>query len=112
MVALSRSEPSVYLEIRNLYEEGKLTSAQAAPYGPRVAEELYDLKNDPNELINLAGDPAYQKTLEKMRAQLEGWIDETDDKGQYPRSEAAMNEILGRFPKSWLKSPEFVGTDI
>ena len=112
MVALSRNEPSVYLEIRNLYEEDKLTPAQAAPYGPRVAEELYDLKNDPNELINLAGDPAYQKTLEKMRAQLEGWIDETDDKGQYPRSEAAMNEILGRFPKSWLKSPEFVGTDI
>ena len=28
--------------------------AQAAPYGPRAAEELYDLHRDPNELINLA----------------------------------------------------------
>ena len=112
MHALSKNEPTSFMEIRNLYKEGKLTPAQAAGYGPRVAEELYDLKNDPNELINLAVDPAYQKTLDEMRAQLEGWIEETDDKGQHPRSEAAMNEILGRFPKSWLKSPEFVGTDI
>lgn len=112
MIALSRNEPSVYLEIRKLYEEGKLTPAQAAPYGPRVAEELYDIANDPNELINLAGDPAYQKTLDEMRTQLEGWIEETDDKGQYPRSEAAMDEIRGRYPESWLKSPEFIGPGI
>ena len=43
----------------------------------------------------------------EMRAQLEGWIKDTDDKGQYPRSKAAMDEVLGRLPKSWLKSPEF-----
>ena len=31
-----------------------LNETQAAPFGDRVSEELYDLQNDPNETINLA----------------------------------------------------------
>jgi arylsulfatase A-like enzyme len=30
-------------------------------------EELYDLKNDPHETVNLAGDPAFSQALEGMR---------------------------------------------
>jgi len=107
MWALHDPEASSFLPIRYLAEAGELTPAQAAPYGPRVAEELYDLQNDPDEVVNLAGDPAYEAVLMEMRAQLAAWIEDTDDKGQYPRSEAAMQEILDRFPADWLKSPEF-----
>lgn len=107
MVALRNPEASSYLMIRRLAEAGKLTPAQAAPYGPRIAEELYDLKNDPDEVVNLAGDPAHQAKLDEMRAALAWWIEDTDDKGQYPRSQAAMDEITGRFPVNWLRSPEF-----
>jgi arylsulfatase A-like enzyme len=109
MIALSNPEGSSFLMIRRLAEEGKLTVAQAAPYGPRIAEELYDLERDPDEVANLAGDPAHQAKLEEMRAALARWIEDTDDKGQYPRSQAAMDEIIGRFPVSWLRSPEFSG---
>jgi arylsulfatase A-like enzyme len=95
------------IKVRQLYEAGMLTPEQAAPYGSRVAEELYDLQNDPDEVVNLAGDPAYEAVLVEMRTQLAAWISDTDDKGQYPRSSAAMKEITDRFPESWLKSPEF-----
>lgn len=99
------------IHVRRLYEAGKLTPAQAAPYGPRVAEELYDLHRDPHEVANLADDSAHEAVLVEMRAALAGWITDTDDKGQYPRSKAAMKEITDRFPKSWLRSPEFENHD-
>ncbi len=109
MIALANPEASSFLMIRKLAENGKLTAAQAAPYGPRIAEELYDLESDPDEVVNLAGNPAHKAKLNEMRAALQGWIADTDDKGQYPRSQAAMDEITGRYPLNWLRSPEFAG---
>ena len=108
MIDLARDpDDSSFLAIRRLAEEGKLTPAQAAPYGRRVAEELYDLENDPDEVVNLAGDPAYAGVLNEMREALAGWIEDTGDRGQYPRSQAAMDEITERFARDWLQSPEF-----
>ena len=107
MISLADPGKSSFLMIRRLAAEGKLTFAQAAPYGPRVPEELYDLQDDPDEVVNLANDPAHAGQLDEMRSQLEAWIVDTDDKGQYPRSEAAWTEITERFPASWLRSPEF-----
>ena len=108
MVDLARNpEDSSFLTIRRLAEEGRLTPAQAAPYGQRVAEELYDLENDPDEVVNLAEDPAHADVLNEMRDALARWIEDTDDKGQYPRSQAAMDEITERFGRDWLRSPEF-----
>jgi len=96
-----------FITIREMFEQGKLTPAQAAPYGPRPAEELYDLENDPNEVVNLAADPAHKEQLAKMRAALAGWIEDTGDKGQYPRSKESIREVLERYPENWLKGPEF-----
>ena len=108
MIDLMRNpDDSSFLTIRRLAEEGRLTPAQAAPYGQRVAEELYDLETDPDEVVNLAGDPAYTDVLNEMREALADWIEDTDDKGQYPRSQAAMDEITERFARDWLRSPEF-----
>lgn len=107
MLALADPEATSFLMIRRLAEEGRLTDVQALPYGPRVSEELYDLDQDPNELVNLAADPAFRSVLESKRAYLDAWLKDTDDKAQYPRSAAAMKEILDRFPESWLRSPEF-----
>ena len=90
-----------------MYEHGELTPAQAAPYGSRPAEEFYDLRNDPNEVVNLAGETAYREQLDAMRAALDDWIADTDDKGQYPRSDATMRETVERYPAEWLKGPEF-----
>ncbi len=42
-------------------------------YGRRI-DELYDLKNDPEETENLFLFPAYSISVEKMRAEIERWI--------------------------------------
>ena len=52
-------------------------------FGPRPAEELYEIGEDPDEINNLAEDPKYKDELERHRKILDDWINETDDKGQY-----------------------------
>jgi arylsulfatase A-like enzyme len=42
-------------------------------YEHRPADELYDLKSDPYELMNLASDPAYADELTKLRDKLNAW---------------------------------------
>lgn len=46
---------------------------------PRPEEELYDIINDPNELINLADTPEYAKQLTDMRNRLEHYRSTTND---------------------------------
>jgi N-sulfoglucosamine sulfohydrolase len=43
------------------------------------AEELYDLQQDPVEFVNLADDPAQADVLDRLRAQLQAWREETND---------------------------------
>lgn len=42
--------------------------------------ELYDTKNDPDEINNLAGNPAYREHLDRLRKALKAWIEKTNDK--------------------------------
>ena len=39
-------------------------------FGKRPAEELYDLRNDPDEIINVADDPAYAEQKRALAARL------------------------------------------
>lgn len=81
---------------RKLFEEGKLNEVQAKHFLPtREPEELYDLENDPYEIVNLANDPTYSSTLIEHRDVLTNWIKETDDKGQYPEREESLKLMLG-----------------
>jgi len=67
------------------FSSGKLNAVQARVFEPtRPEEELYDVVNDPHEIDNLAKSGRHQKTLERMRAILDNWIEETGDKGQFP----------------------------
>jgi arylsulfatase A-like enzyme len=71
--------------MRRLYGEGRLAPEQLPFMMPtRPAEELYDLAADPFELRNLADEPAHAETLEKLRAELDRWIEETGDQGREP----------------------------
>lgn len=42
-------------------------------------EELYDLRNDPEEITNLANDSKHANTKRKMRRQLDQWMKENKD---------------------------------
>lgn len=53
----------------------------AAGWGGEIVPEqqLYDLLLDPQELRNVADDPAKIQVLAEMRGRLEGWMQATDD---------------------------------
>jgi arylsulfatase A-like enzyme len=42
-------------------------------------EELYDLRNDPRELVNLASDLGYRDVKRTLRSELDAWIRTHDD---------------------------------
>jgi N-sulfoglucosamine sulfohydrolase len=46
---------------------------------PIAADQLYDLVQDPNELVNLAGDPNCAEVVDDLRAKLEQWMRDTKD---------------------------------
>lgn len=48
-------------------------------YLHRPAFELYDLDNDPHEVHNLAGDPAYRDVLERLKGRLRTFQERTKD---------------------------------
>jgi len=63
-----------------LREEDKLTLAQQACFvAPRPAEELYDTRQDPHELVNLANDSTYAETLKAMRKTMSEIREQTQD---------------------------------
>jgi arylsulfatase A-like enzyme len=71
---------STQIALNHLRDIGKLTPAQADVFvSPRPSEELYDVKNDPEQLINLASVPKYQEKLKEMRSMLLKWQSETED---------------------------------
>jgi N-sulfoglucosamine sulfohydrolase len=77
--------------MKELYAQGKLTPVQALFMAPRKPiEELYDVKKDPYEINNLADSPQYGLTLEKMRAILQRWIEETGDMGRFPEKPSSI----------------------
>ena len=103
------------LNLMNL--KGELTPDQSrlmAPIKPEL--ELYDLKKDPYELHNLAGDPAYAAVREEMTKVLEEWRKSVKDpgvsddfrKGGWPsvypsRSLKEWEQIVGAW-EPWLFS--------
>lgn len=75
----SKASPSQYA-LNHVRDEGKLTPAQADVFMvPRPAEELFDVRNDPLQLLNLASVPQFQDKLKEMRTLLKNWQKNTGD---------------------------------
>jgi arylsulfatase A-like enzyme len=56
-------------------------------FGQRPEEELYDVKNDPYQLINLAANASFSSIKSKMKTELLLWMKETGDlRADDPRS--------------------------
>ena len=62
-------------------------------FGKRPAEELYDLRNDPHQLTNVAGKPEYAGALGQLHARVEDWMNRTHD----PRTDPTCDE-WDKFP--------------
>jgi arylsulfatase A-like enzyme len=72
------------------------------PREPRAEVELYDVRRDPQEFVDLAGRPEYAQLRRELRGKLVGWMRETDDfvlRGQVPRRPAQpMYGSIGGVP--------------
>ena len=109
----SYNAPSVYpdrseihREITRLAEDGKLTMpAQRQFTSPtRPAEELYDTREDPMQLINLADDPKHAARKKAMNRKLVAWLLEHRDLGFYP--EVDLKKRCGAAaPYDWVRGP-------
>ncbi len=97
-----------YVEVpRQLHEEGKLNEVQDFMWSEeRVEEEFYDIENDPHEIKNLVDDPKFADELQRHRDILANWIEETDDKGQYPESVHGLRGVLTQWDEVAV-NPEY-----
>ena len=48
-------------------------------FGKRPEEELYDMRKDPDCIMNLAGNPEYKSLMARMRKQMEEELTEQGD---------------------------------
>jgi hypothetical protein len=62
--------------------------------------ELYDLKNDPNELKNIYDDPAQKDLVSKLKAEMYRLKKELKDEDQFSK------ELPGDSPKKPAKKPQ------
>ncbi len=69
-------------------------------------EELFDCENDPEELINLAGDPQYADILTELRAECDRWIADVDDKG-FIEEDAMVEEFWPGWKQPKTGDPSF-----
>ena len=65
-------------------------------YQHRPAEELYDVRNDPYELNNLADDPALQRVKADLAGQLSRWMEQQGDRGVATELQAFERQGRGR----------------
>jgi len=80
-----KDNKAILIALRKAGAEGRLNDVQARLLAPtRPPEELYDLKNDPFELRNLAASEGHKQELIAMRQRLKAWEESTNDHGRKP----------------------------
>ena len=83
-----REQMASMQELLRLRDEGKLTDIQAQWFRKtKDAEELFDTRNDPHELRNLAGQPEYAEKLAELSGAMDEWLQRVGDLGAIPEVE-------------------------
>ncbi len=92
-----REQMPVMQALLKMRDEGSLNETQSLWFrSSKPKEELFDCVNDPEELNNLADDPAYAEVLEELRKECDRWISEVDDKGFMEEQEMVSQFWPGR----------------
>ncbi|HMR85532.1 MAG TPA: sulfatase [Niabella sp.] len=94
--ALYRLQMPMMKRMKNMRDSGLLNpDAMAWFKTSKPREELYDLKNDPYELKNLANDKRYKRKLEELRAVYNEWYEQTGDRAIVPELQMLTREMWG-----------------
>ena len=73
-------------EWESAYHAGDLNEVQSRFWEPKPVEELYNVKNDPHNVTNLADEPKFQDILERMRNANKKFVRNIEDIGFIPES--------------------------
>jgi arylsulfatase A-like enzyme len=83
-----REQMAIMQELLQLRETGGLDEYQAQWFRKtKSEEELFDTREDPYELHNLAEDPAYAEKLKELRNECDKWMAEINDMGEINESD-------------------------
>ena len=94
-----REQMGAMRELLRLRDVGGLDDVQLQWFrASKPEEELFDTRNDPHELENLAGRPEHAEKVAELRGALETWMRETGDQGGM--SEA---DLLESFWPGWVQ---------
>jgi uncharacterized sulfatase len=98
-------ETATTAQWRDMFEAGELNAAQSIFWQtPKAPEELYDLTADPDEINNLANDPAWHDQLVAMREAVEKQSSRIIDLGFIP--EGMRFDLAGDQPfYDWARQP-------
>ncbi len=69
------------------HKHGRTDEITGRFFGSKPVEELYDTVADPDNVVNLAGNPEHRQRLETMRAKLREWQLSVRDSGLLPEFE-------------------------
>ncbi len=110
-----------FKELNRLHQSGELTGYAKQMYQPKPYMELYDLENDPHELINLADSAAYKDVVDRLQEKLYSWILKHHDTGLLHEAEMMirsensnpykMAQSNDYHLKEILKAANMVGND-
>ena len=82
-------------ELRQLHAAGKLADDAAVfMRNSKPAEELYDIRRDPDCVKNLADHPEHADVCQQMRSALENWLDSFDDLGAVPERDLVERGLV------------------
>lgn len=90
-----------YREWEQLHLDGELTPLQDRFWHDRPAEELYDLRRDPDETRDLADDPEHARVLARMRRALDEHMLATGDNGFIPEGSPIEGFHASREPGAY-----------
>lgn len=86
---------AILIALRDWNDQDRLNDVQQLIFQKvRPAEELYDVRNDPYEIHNLAGDSQYVEQLSELRTSLNDWMMRTGDQGRIPESVAMYDSDM------------------
>lgn len=81
----------------NHYNAGRCNEIQSQFYQPKPVIELFDTKNDPWHIKNLANEPEFQNKVKELSDEMDNWMIKTRDVGLIP--EPMFHDLCGKGKK-------------
>lgn len=98
--------------LQDLGRRGALEGAAATFAAPaRAPEELYDLKADPDETVDLASDAAHADVRARLAADLDAWLASMPDAGAMPEPDAARKAAREEMERAFARWAADRGVD-